>query len=89
MLKKHYHTVLKSLPKDHMTTLGRLSQSIELSDQTVDQVISCSSSEESNQQILDYLIVSIKSSDGLLDFCSSLEKLLEESLAVVEPLRDG
>lgn len=89
MLKKHYQTVLKSLPKDHMTTLGRLSQSTELSDQTVDQVISCSSSEESNQQILDYLIVSIKSSDGLLDFCSSLEKLLEESSAVVEPLRDG
>ncbi|XP_065903832.1 uncharacterized protein [Dysidea avara] len=86
VLKKHYHTLLKNLPEDHMTTLGRLSQTTELSDQIVDQVISCSSSEESNQQILDYLIVTLKRDSGLLEFCSTVEKLLETS-AVVEPLR--
>ena len=71
-----------------MTTLGRLSQTTELSDQIVDQVISCSSSEESNQQILDYVIVTIKRDSDLLEFCSTVEKLLETA-AVVEPLRVG
>ena len=71
-----------------MTTLGRLSQTTELSDQIVDQVISCSSSEESNQQILDYVIVTIKRDSDLLEFCSTVEKLLETA-AVVEPLRAG
>ena len=71
-----------------MITLGRLSQTTELSDQTVNQMISCSSSEESNQQILDYLIVAIKRDIDLLDFCTTLLKLLETS-AVVESLRAG
>jgi len=71
-----------------MITLGRLSQTTELSDQTVDQVISCSSSKESNGKILDYLIMTVKKDNGLLDFCSTLEKLLETPV-VVEPLRAG
>jgi len=88
VLKKHYHTLLKSLPEDHMITLGRLSQNTELSDQTVDRVISCSSSEESNQQILDHLIMKVKRDNDLLEFCSTVEKLSETS-AVVETLRAG
>ena len=88
VLKKHYHTLLKSVPEDHMITLGRLSQTTELSDQTVNQVISCSSSEEANQMILDYIIVTIKCDSDLLEFCTTVEKLLENS-AVVEPLRAG
>jgi len=71
-----------------MITLGRLSQTTELSDQTVDQVISCSSSKESNGKILDYIILTIKCDNGLLDFCSTVEKLSETS-AVVETLRAG
>ena len=71
-----------------MITLGRLSQNTELSDQTVDQVISCSSSEESNQRVLDHLIMKVKRDNDLLEFCSTVEKL-SETLAVVETLRAG
>ena len=89
MLKKHYYTLLKSFPSDHMISLNRLCQLADISDQTVDEIISCSSPQEANEKILDYLIVDIKNDNSLLDFCDAIEKIVGNDSVALESLRVG
>ena len=89
VLKKHYYDVLRSLPSDHMISLGRLCQVATVLDTTVDKIISCSSSEESNREIVDTLIYMTDSDSGLVKFCDALEAIVGRSSGVIESLRSG
>ena len=89
VIKKHYTSLLRCLPSDHMITLGRLSQAIPLRDQTIDQIISCTDSTEANKKILHLLILMIENDNNLLDFCSAMEKILRGIPTALESLRNG
>ena len=89
MVKKHYYKLLKEFPSDHMISLSRLCLLADISDQTVDKIISCSSSQEANETILEYLILDIKNDNNLFDFCDALEKIVGKDSATLESLRSG
>ena len=89
VLKKHYHDVLRSLPSDHMTSLGRLCQVTTVTDTTVDKILSCSSSEDSNKEILDVLICMTDNDSGLTKFCDAIEVILGCTSDVTKSLRSG
>ena len=89
MLKKHYYDILKGFPLDHMTSLSIFCQVTLVADATVDKIISCSTSQESNREILDALI-DITAIDGsLIKFCNAVEKIVGSTSPVVESLRSG
>ena len=72
-----------------MTSLGRLSQVTLISDTVVDRIISCSTSQESNREVLDTLI-DIAASDGnLAKFCNAVEEIVGSKSPAVESLRSG
>ena len=89
VLKKHYHAILRSLPSDHMTSLGRLSQVISIGDTVVDRIISCSTSQESNGEVLDALIDTTAADGSLAKFCNAVEKIVGSRPPAVESLRSG
>ena len=89
VLKKHYSALLKSLPEDHMVTLGRLCKAIPVDDDVIDRVISCEDPAVANKRILLCLIMAVKNDKSLLDFCKSLEAILQDMPAVLSPLRNG
>ena len=89
ILKKHYYNVLRSLPSDHMISLGRLCKVATVKDTTVDRVVSCSSSREANKEILDTLIYITDRDRKLLKFCNALEKIVGSDSDAVESLRSG
>ena len=89
VLKKHYHAILRSLPSDHMTSLGRLSQVISISDTVVDRIISCSTSQESNGEVLDALIDTTAADGSLVKFCNAVEEIVGSRSPTVESLRSG
>lgn len=89
VLKKHYHDILKGFPSDHMTSLGIFCQVTLVPDATVDKIISCSTSQESNREILDALI-DITAIDGsLTKFCNAVEEIVGSTSPVVELLKSG
>ena len=88
-MKKYYYDVLKSLPSDHMISLGRLCEVATVTDTTVDKIISCASSGESNREIVDTLIRMTDSDSGLVKFCDALEAIVGSSSDVIESLRSG
>ena len=89
VLKKHYSILLSSLPSDHLVTLSRLCNFTPLDDDVVDRIIASPDSPTANKKILDLLILMIGSNSGLLDFCNSMEKILQDQPAVLVPLRNG
>ena len=89
VLKKHYYDLLRSLPSDHMTSLGRLCQVATITDTSVDRVISCGSSRESNRAILDTLIYITDSDEKLIKFCNMLEEIVGCASDAIESLRSG
>ena len=74
-----------------MITLEKLHQrKAKMSDRTVDAITSCTSAEESNRKILDFLIIKIKQDQHFLKFCNIIEALVKVDMkAVVQALRDG
>ena len=89
VLKKYYGALLKSLPEDHMVTLGRLCKTIPVDDDVVDQVISCEDPSVANKKILHILIMTVENDNNLLDLCNSLRAILQEVPTVLSPLRNG
>ena len=89
MLKKYYSNLLKCLPDDYMTSLEKLSSVFKLTDQIVNNIVSCQSTKDSNKKILDVLIFPLKD-EYLLKFCDCMEMLATPNMkAVVHALRDG
>ena len=89
VLKKHYNNILKNFPSDHMTSLNKLCQVTTVTDATVDKIISCPTSQESNREILDTLIGISAKHNGLTKFCSAIEKIVGSRSSAVESLRSG
>ena len=89
VLKKHYYNILRNFPSNHITSLSALSQATCLSDATVDKIISCSTSQESNREILDTLIHITAMDGSLAKFCNALEGIVGSLSPVMEPLRNG
>ena len=92
VLKKYYHRIYHSFPSDHMITLGKLVQlGYVINDDAVDWISTAPTSIIGNQRVLDFVILSIKGEDSLLEFCDILEKLIEHPalLKLVESLRNG
>ena len=88
-MKKHYSILLKSLPADHMITLGRLCKAIPVDDETLDEIISSTDSPIANKKMLHLLILMMENDNNLLDFCNSVETILQDIPAVLTPLRNG
>ena len=91
MLKKYYHRIYQSFPSDHMITLGKLVQLGNVNDEAIVWISTAPTSIIGNQRMLDFVILSIKGEDSLLEFCDTLEKLIEHPalLKLVESLRNG
>ena len=89
VVKKHYYKILKDFPSDHMVSLSRLCQLANISDQTVDRIISCPSSHEANEVILEYLMLGIMSDHGLLDFCVAVKKIIGNDATALESFQSG
>ena len=89
VLKKHYYNLLRSFPPDHMTNLGKMCKHTIITDELVDQVLDCPTPEESNQAMLDIMILIIKEDNDLLEFCKALEGILGNKLTVLGPFRIG
>ena len=81
--------MLRSLPSDHMISLGRLCQVATVNDTTVDRVISCSSSREANEAILDTLICITDGDQKLIKLCNALEEIMGCASDALELLRSG
>ena len=88
-MKKHYYKILRDFSSDHMISLSRLCLLANISDQTVDKIISRSSLHEANEVILEYLILDIKNDHSLLDFCDAVEKIVGSDSTILESLRSG
>ena len=72
-----------------MVTLGRLCNVIPVDDEKLDEIIAGTDSPVANKKMLDLLILLIKNDNNLLDFCNSLEKILQDMPTVLGPLRSG
>ena len=93
VIKKYYVVLLKSFPKDHMTSLGRYLKIRKLSDETVDFIISAGNSDQANRRLFGYMtcVISPEHEDSLFTFCSNLEDVIgnPEIQSVIEQLRNG
>ena len=89
VLKKHYYNLLRSFPPDHMTNLGKMCECTIISDVLIDQILECSTPQQSNQKMLDILILIIKDDSDLLEFCKAMEGVLGNLPTVIGPLRIG
>ena len=76
-LKKHYKNLWMSLPKDHMTTLGRFYEinMFNLSDEATAQILSSTNSKWANKMIFDLMIVITKNDSQLLGLSFLMERL--------------
>lgn len=91
VLKKYYHRLHQAFPSDHMITLGKLVQIGKVNDEAIDWISTAPTATIGNQRVLDFVILSIKGEETLLEFCDILEKLIEHPalLKLVESLRNG
>ena len=58
-------------------------------DTLVDQILNCTTPEESNKAMLDFLLVIVKTDSDLLWFCKALEAILGDMPTVLGSLRIG
>ena len=90
LLRKHYNAFLMNLQPDCVITLMKCCDiNICINNETLNRVMSCSSSLESNREILHFLIQSHVDNDyQLLGFSYLMQKLTEKSNVAVL-FRDG
>ena len=74
-----------------MITLGKLTQLGHVNEEALEWISTAPTATVGNQRALDFVIISIKGEDSLLDFCDMLEKLIEHPalLKLVQSLRNG
>ena len=91
MLKKHYHTLWRSFPDDHMITLTTLCGEFNVQGVAIEMITNCSTSEEANRTILDYIIFITNGDQQLNAFCDLMAKLINNPKLsrVVGSLRKG
>ena len=72
-----------------MNTLNMLSQYTEISDRTVDRIISCCTPQEGNETVLEYLILDIKSNSDLVEFSDNIERIVGDDSTTLKSFRNG
>ena len=74
-----------------MISLGKLVQLGNVSNEAIEWISLAPTAAIGNQRILDFMLISIRGEESLLEFCDVLEKLIEHPalLKVVENLRNG
>ena len=72
-----------------MTSLSIFCQVTMVPDATVDKIISCSTPQESNRQILDELIEITANDGSLTKFCNAIENIVGSKSPIVELLKSG
>ena len=90
MLRKYYNEFLMNLHSDCVLTLVTLcDKDIAISNETLNRIMSCSSSLDSNKEFLHFLIQSdVKNDYQLLGFSFLIQELTGESNVAVL-FRDG
>ena len=88
-LKVHYHTILRLMPDDYESTVGKLLNYI--SDDQICAILSSSNSTTANKIILDCLIERMNSKEALLDLCDQLENVvaLKNLKITIDEIRSG
>ena len=91
VLKKHYNSLWRSFPEDHMITLSTLCGVVTINEEIVDLLTCIPTSELSNRTILDYIIYTMNGEDQLMNFCDLMELLINNTRLskVVGELRKG
>ena len=91
VLKKHYHALWRSFPDDHMITLTTLCGEFKVQDRAIEIITSCSTSEEANRTILNYIIYITNGDQQMNAFCNLMAKLINNPKLsrVVGGLRKG
>ena len=91
VLKKHYHALWRSFPDDHMITLTTLCGEFKVQDRAIEMITRCSTSEEANRTILDYIIFITNGDQQMNAFCNLMAKLINNPKLsrVVGGLRNG
>jgi len=76
-LKKHYHNLLMTLPEDHMITVGRFCDfnMYKIPDEVLDQIVSSTNSQWSNELILNVIISATNNDYQLLGLSFLIERL--------------
>lgn len=77
VLRKHYNNLWRNFPTDHMITLSTMCEAFEVEAEFIGKIISCSSSEEANKTILDY-VISITKEHQVMTFCNLMERMIND-----------
>jgi len=72
-----------------MTNPGKMCEHTIIRDVLIDQILECSTPEQSNQKMLDIMILIIKDDSDLLEFCKVMEGVPGNLPTVIGPLRFG
>ena len=78
VLRKHYHMLLASLPEDHVTTIGILSENVEIDETFFNEMLSLTDHSVANEKILNAVILMVNRDTQIRGF-SQLLKLLMKS----------
>ena len=77
ILQKHYHTLWRSFPNDHMITLTTLCEIFKISDDIIDMITSKPTFEEANRVMLDYVIFCTNGDQQMNAFCDLMVKIID------------
>ena len=91
ILKKHYPFLWRSLPEDYMATLATVCEECSVSDEVIELITSYSTPDQSNQEIMNYIIYMTGGDDHMMAFCRLMEKLITNPRLskIVGALRKG
>ena len=77
LLRKHYNKLLTSMPDDHVTTIGLLSESIPLHEVFFDEIISLTDHRVANEKILNALILHLDHDNQMKGFCTVVKLIVK------------
>jgi len=91
VLKKNYTRLSHCLPKDYKKTVNILREILRLPDDTLNDVTNLPTVDLINEAIIVILIIGIKADLGSLQFCDTMERLIdsEHSKTAIRTLRNG
>ena len=91
VLKKHYHSLWRSLPEDYMSSLTIVSAECKVSDEVLELITSYSTADQCNQELLNFIIFITRTDDNIMAFCNLMGKLITNPKLsrIVGALRKG
>ena len=77
LLRKHYNKLLTSMPDDHVTTIGLLSENVPIHEVFFDEIISLTDHQVANEKILDVLILQLENDNQMKGFCTLFKLIIK------------